>query len=345
MEKERELASLSGNEPAGLTFRFTVGDPTQVGEARRFAARLCSQLNLSSEDSSRAAIVVNELGNNLARYAPGGELLIRKMVHESYRGLEVLSVDKGPGIANLERSLTDGFSTGTTPGTGLGAVKRQADVFDIYSRPGHGTLIVTQIVVGAKQDNHRLGAVSIPYTGETVCGDGWTVEGRGTQIAALMADGLGHGVYAHKAASAAISAFHKDPFGGLEMQITRIHQNLKSTRGAAIFVVCADLNRNNIAFAGVGNIRTFLSGNGTVKTLISNNGTAGVQIRTPHAMNEPWPSRALLILHSDGLSNRAHLGDFPGIENHHPALAAAALYRDFNRGTDDVSVVAIGVAP
>ncbi len=77
--------------------------------------------------------------NNLISYARGGELLVRVIPALNSidlvdgTGIEILSIDRGSGIENMGQSLRDGFSTGTTPGTGLGAVNRQSDVFDFYS--------------------------------------------------------------------------------------------------------------------------------------------------------------------------------------------------------------------
>ena len=117
--------------------------------------------------------------------------------------VELISLDRGPGIADLAACLTDGYSTGGTPGTGLGAVRRLADEFDIFSTAPGGTVILARI-----NDSRTLnaghgqaaaaavfttGAVTLCAPGETVCGDAWSmVQGNG-RMALLVADGLGHG--------------------------------------------------------------------------------------------------------------------------------------------------------
>ena len=70
--------------------------------------------------SAHAPFVVTELGTVLVKHAQGGELLIRRVGPEGYEGIEVLSLDKGPGMSNVSRSLEDGYSTAGSPGTWVG---------------------------------------------------------------------------------------------------------------------------------------------------------------------------------------------------------------------------------
>ena len=108
---------------------------------------------------------------------------------------EVLVIDKGPGMADVEACMRDGFSTKGTAGTGLGAMRRLAAEFDVYSKHGSGTVVVSRMAQQPKPEQSALmsGVVKAPARGETVCGDAVTViDGeRGPVI--VMADGLGHG--------------------------------------------------------------------------------------------------------------------------------------------------------
>ncbi|RZJ03859.1 MAG: histidine kinase, partial [Haliea sp.] len=118
-----------------------MGDHSRVGEARRHAAHLASELGFDEVAAGRLALIVTELGSNLVKHAREGRLLIAARTSgDASPGsgdVEVLSIDDGPGIADLPRSMRDGFSTSGTPGTGLGATARLADDFDIHSEmPG-----------------------------------------------------------------------------------------------------------------------------------------------------------------------------------------------------------------
>ncbi len=335
----------SGSNRHERSFAFDLAEFSQVGEVRRFAATLCAELEFDEVRQGKVAIVINELGNNLVKYARSGQLILRAVSRGGDRGLEILSVDKGPGIPNISLSMEDGFTTGSTPGTGLGAVRRQSDVFDIFSEPGRGTLVVAILMrnPGERMPDDEwfeVGAVCLPIHGESVCGDGWSVRREGRELHVLVADGLGHGPLAHKAATEAIEVFFESKLPQDQL-MKQIHGRLKSTRGAAVFLA-SSATGSDVRFCGVGNIRSILFSPSSTKTLISQNGTAGLQIRTVTPMSLPWGAEAHLVLHSDGLTSRWDNASYPGIHRKHPSLLAAALYRDYVRGTDDATVVVIG---
>src|SRR5262245_43124570 len=99
---------------------ISVAEASQIGEARRPALRVAEESSLPETRCAEVAIVATELATNLVRYAKGGELLVRPMSDQG-GGVEIISVDRGPGMANVGRCLEDGFSTGGTPGNSLGA--------------------------------------------------------------------------------------------------------------------------------------------------------------------------------------------------------------------------------
>ena len=73
---------------------------------------------------------------------------------------------------------------------------------------------------------------------------------------------------------------------------------------------------------------------------MSHNGTLGHEMRKLQEISESWTNADLLIMHSDGIGTRWNLDDLPGLRARDPALIAAALYRGFGRGRDDVTVLA-----
>jgi serine/threonine-protein kinase RsbT len=94
-------------------------------------------------DSEAVALAVSELAANLVRYAEAGEVVLSPTTGSRGEGVEIESRDLGPGIANLELALRDGFSTGGGLGNGLPAVRRLMDEFEISS-PSSGTRIVAR---------------------------------------------------------------------------------------------------------------------------------------------------------------------------------------------------------
>jgi anti-sigma regulatory factor (Ser/Thr protein kinase) len=304
---------------------------------------LAVSLGFGAEDAGRAGLVVTELSSNLLKHAGGGEVLLRSLHDGDRRGLEVSALDRGPGIANVTESLRDGSSTAGTPGTGLGAVRRLSSCFDIHSLPRVGTAVLAQLWVNSKPRPPAgwldVGAVCLPKAGEQIPGDDWMAEQHGTRIVIAVADGLGHGPLAAEASRTAMRVIRQHVTDGPERRVAAAHAGLKSTRGGAVAVAEVDLGRNIVRFCGLGNISAVILSDGSERRLVSQNGTAGHTVGRINEFTYPWPPGGLLVLHSDGLTTRWDLSRYPGLAARHPSLIAAVLYRDFNRGRDDVTVV------
>ncbi len=324
---------------------FPIGDASRVGEARRHAAAQARALAWDEVDAGRLALVVTELGTNLLRHAHQGRLLVAARPQSGE--IEVLAIDQGPGIPNLARCMGDGFSTGSTPGTGLGAVRRLADVFDLHSAGPHGTVVLArlarqrQLPPRALGDGLELGAVALCAPGETVCGDGWAASVEGRQAAVLLADGLGHGPLASEAAQAAIRVFARDPHGDLRATLEEAHRELRSTRGAAATALQVDAEEGSIRAAGAGNITVRVVAGDHDRTLLAQHGTIGVQIRQLQELRAQWPPYAAIVLHSDGIEARWKPQLIHPLLAHDPALIAAALVRDHFRSRDDATVIVL----
>jgi serine/threonine-protein kinase RsbT len=112
--------------------------------ARQQAREAAQELGFGLVDQSRIATAVSELARNVVRYAigGGGEALIRELSPTDQGiGLEIIVRDEGPGIANVEQALRDGFSTGQGLGMGLPGARRLMDEMAIDSMPGRGTTV------------------------------------------------------------------------------------------------------------------------------------------------------------------------------------------------------------
>jgi anti-sigma regulatory factor (Ser/Thr protein kinase) len=322
----------------GQTTLVLVADESQVGEARRAVATACQRLGLGDKACGAAALVTTEAATNLVKHAHGGEILVRSIED----GVEVMALDRGPGIADVSASLRDGHSTKGTPGNGLGAIRRMASTFDIYSAPGQGTALLARVRSGRASANGirlDLGAVSLPKSGETLNGDDWLAQptARGARI--LVVDGLGHGPIANDAAQAALEAFRAAPGEGPEAAVETCHLALRSTRGAALAVTEVDVESGVVRFAGIGNVAGSIWNGGVSHHTVSHNGTAGHGTIRIREFAYPWPKGALLVLASDGLATRWTLESYPGLSARDPALVAAILYRDHSRQRDDITVV------
>lgn len=319
---------------------FSMEDASRVGEARRHAAWLSAEAGLDETEAGRVAIVVTELGNNLVRHAKNGQLLLASRAGSVE--VEVISFDEGPGIAHVQRAMNDGFSTGSTPGTGLGAVRRLADDFDIHSAVPDGTVILARMRgrdAPAAPLRVEVRGVAIAAPGETECGDGWAAAFDGERACIVVADGLGHGPDAAKASRAAIEAFSEDPFAAPAATLERIHARLRTTRGAAVTVLMLDAAESRIRSSGAGNVVARHISGVSDRSMMMQHGTAGVQIRRPDEVTQEWPAHAMMVIHSDGIEMRWNADRVTPLLGSDPSLAAAILLRDHCRGRDDATIV------
>jgi anti-sigma regulatory factor (Ser/Thr protein kinase) len=327
---------------------ITVSDASGVGEARRRIRQLAEEISLSESEREQAAIIATELATNLVRYTKGGEILLRSGSNEAKRWVDILSVDRGPGMNDVTQSLEDGHSTGGSCGTGLGAVRRLSTEFDIYSAPNSGTVVFARVADGRSADSSpplfTWGVVSRPAPHEDLCGDSWRIAERPGELAIMLADGLGHGPEAARAAEEAARTFEADPFAPLTSLIHRADARMRGTRGGALAAARIEASGRLMKYVGVGNISGYLhplQGEEVGRGLFSHNGTVGVQIRKVQEFDYPCPDRSLLVMYSDGLQSRWSLEPYPGLQFRHPAVFAGVLYRDFTRGRDDVTVAVV----
>jgi anti-sigma regulatory factor (Ser/Thr protein kinase) len=322
-----------------------VTESSQPAAARRAALALAQDAGMDESSVGNVALVVTELATNLVKHAKGGELLMRRLGAEGQDGIEILSVDKGPGISNVPLSLADGYSTAGSPGTGLGCVLRTAAEFDVYSQPGNGTVVVARVFAferTAFRHTQSLGVVRQAKPGEEVCGDSWIARWFSDGWVCAVADGLGHGIVASTAATAIIDAVRRLPSRLSPIQILEAaHQAAKPTRGAAFGVAVADEAAGVVRFAGIGNIAAVVVNGPNRRHLISHNGIVGHEYRKASEFSHPWRAESFLLLHSDGIGTQWDLERYPGLLARDPSLIAGILYRDFLRGRDDATVLAL----
>lgn len=363
---------------------FRIDETSCIGVVRRYASRLSDALGFNATLAGELAIVITEATTNILHHAGSGELLIRPLRSARGNGIEILAIDKGPGISDIVNSMRDGVSTTGTAGSGLGAMRRLAAEFSLYSFPGKGAVFYLTVWQNfqpwADRANNsgagsfaplQIGVVSLPMHGEDVCGDGWAVVGTERPVL-VVADGLGHGPDAARAARAVIEVLNEHAAQSPARLMELAHQHAHATRGAAVAFAALEqsdatskrqpsvpkaasgesdgvapvAHGQQLQFAGVGNISASIQVDDQRRQqLISHNGIVGHNLRKIQQLTQPFAADALLIMHSDGLASQWDLAAYPGLVTRHPALIAAVLYRDFNRGTDDVTVLVTRCAP
>ena len=121
--------------------RVAIRTDADVVTARQEARSMGAGLGFSSTDLTLLATAISEVARNITAYAGEGEVSLRPVEQDGRRGIEVLAIDDGPGIADVELAMQDGFTTGNGLGLGLPGTRRLVDEFELRTKPGRGTTV------------------------------------------------------------------------------------------------------------------------------------------------------------------------------------------------------------
>jgi len=316
-----------------------VEDSSAAAACRGAAQALAGRLQFPEARTDQLMLAVTEAATNLHKHASQGSMLLRIARYEGKPGIEMVTIDAGPGFRDASEVLRDGHSTSGSLGIGLGAIRRLADFCDLYSVPGHGTALVARFWTAPHPGAVRSAGLVRPITGETDCGDVFgAVEADGS-VTGVLCDGLGHGPLAAHAAMKAVALVLDDPAGEPAALVERAHRGLARTRGGAIGVVRAA--GPVVLYAGLGNIAAVILGDGTRRSMVSVPGIAGHQARAIRQFEYAAPSGAAIILHSDGISGRWEASALPRLNARDPLVVAAALLAEAGTRRDDAGVLVL----
>jgi anti-sigma regulatory factor (Ser/Thr protein kinase) len=325
-------------------YAFAITHTSDIAAARRAGQRMAAAIGMDETRSGKLALVISEAATNILKHGVDGRLFVSEVSRGEARGIDVVAVDRGPGIGNLANALRDGVSSVGTAGTGLGAMRRLADEFDAYAPRDKGAAFFMRLWNGAvppPPSPLSIGGLAIPIAGEVENGDAWAVAPLRNGVALMSVDGLGHGADAALAAGAAVATLAARPALAPAAQVDACHVALRATRGAAMAVAQLDFRNDELHFAGIGNISACIIDGAARKQMVSHNGIVGHNMRKVQEFAHPCPPGALVVLHSDGIGTGWDLAGYPGLASCNPALVAAVLLRDFGRARDDASVLVV----
>lgn len=119
-----------------------VQNEADIVHARQVVRKWATEQTFSLVDQTKIVTAASELARNTVIYGKGGTMKLESLAEGLRKGLRLTFEDKGPGIANLEQALTDGFTSGTGLGLGLSGAKRLSNDFHVESTPGEGTRVM-----------------------------------------------------------------------------------------------------------------------------------------------------------------------------------------------------------
>ncbi|KAA5532286.1 serine/threonine protein kinase [Taibaiella lutea] len=323
---------------------FTANDRSYFSLIKKEIRRLATESGMKPGRINELDLIAAEMTSNLYKYSDDGEILVGVFANGDNPYVELISLDKGPGMINPGKMMQDGISTSNTLGHGLGSMKRLSDTFEIYSQIGWGTIVMSRVYskpekAGTKKDI-IIRPIVVCKPGETVSGDGFVYKRTDKYIKFMLADGLGHGPEANKAVNEAVAAFKVFPDYSPSETLRFIHANIKKTRGAVINITGYEFESKKWTSSGVGNIFLRVNGPITVKNHMSYNGIVGHNI--PSTINDqvyPGDQFNQIMLCSDGIKTRIDLTRHPQMYKYDAAVLAAVIYKDYARRNDDMSIV------
>jgi anti-sigma regulatory factor (Ser/Thr protein kinase)/serine/threonine protein phosphatase PrpC len=323
---------------------------SDVGVAKRAAKGLAENLGFDPTAGEEIALAVIELATNLAKYAPGGQLTLTPLEEASRVGLEILSQDSGPGIPDVERALTNGYSTSGSRGMGLGAVNRLMDEFDIQSEPKAGTRVRCRkwrrdYAPGTERCPMEFGVATRPRTFGAPNGDAFIIRPWAQSVLAGIIDGLGHGQFAHRAAQTARQYVESHFDQPLDQVFRGTGRACRATRGVVMALARFDWGDGRVSVASVGNIETRVFPPSPGLDFPVRRGVVGLNAPRAVVTQRPWDPARILVMHSDGLRSHWTWKEFPDLPRQTASAAAESLLRGLARELDDATVIVVRKAP
>lgn len=332
-------------EPS-LSRSIEILHPGDVGSARRAARSLAESLGFAPAPCEEIALATTELATNLIKHAQNGLLIVTPLAEGGRAGLEIVSRDSGPGIADVEQAFTDRFSTAETRGTGLGAVNRLMDTLDITSERGRGTHIVCRKWVRRPSASIRpcplaFGVVTRARQPGTENGDAFVVKQWDESALVGVIDGLGHGQFAHRAAQAARQYVESHFDLPLDQIFRGVNRVCRATRGVVMALARFDWGQGRLAYASVGNIEVRVFPDSKQFPFSIRRGVLGFNAPNALVTEHPWPPDYMLVLHSDGLRTHWSWKDFPDLANQPAPAIAREFFQVLAREEDDATVIVV----
>lgn len=340
-----------------------------VARAVAITSTAARAAGLDERRVSAVSTAASEVTRNIVKYAGRGEFSVITLSDDDVQGIRIVARDRGPGIDDIDAALRDHHSTGGTLGLGLPGVRRLMDELQVDSTPGVGTTVTATIWARTPERATRrplperrvrrslfawtvtlpqgppgsaavAGAARIrPHRAERVSGDAAVLRWVGDIVLAALVDALGHGRRAADISARAAAALEVATPQSAPEALKIVHEALQQTDGAAAGVVLVDPRDRSFRSAAVGNVRIRVLGS-VDRRFEWAEGTLGAQYREP-AERSGQLGDNVLVMYSDGVSDRFEPDDDLAIIRSDPGAAARAIVDRFGKDYDDASCVVI----
>ena len=317
-------------------------DEASLSLVRARIKQVAAEHGVSSDISDRALVVATELGRNHLRHARAGRIAVRGVRHGDHRGLELVAVDRGPGLVDAASAIDAGPRTSGTLGVGIGAVRRLSSEVDFDVRAGEGTHVRARLFDREAPRRREVGIFGRPHEEETVSGDHARVHRSDDALVLAVCDGLGHGPLAREASMAAMEVFDERPEEPPSRILEECHRRLEATRGVVMAVCRVVEDTSTLEGSSVGNIDIQICAPRSARRLGGSSAVVGGRRGAPiRARTEriAVPEGELVIVTTDGISSKLSVQDDLALIRSHPIVVAQRIMERFARKTDDALVL------
>lgn len=332
-----------------------VKQPEDINQLQNFLKGLSGKMAIDETTAGQIVLAATELAGNLLYHRTvNNRIVISSLRQQKNQAIEIESIDEGPGIRNLRLALTDGYSTLGTTGTGLGAVNRLMDEFEITSytrenaRPPAqkiGTHVVCRKWLPVKahhftrlEGQMKFSILTRPRYGEKQNGDAYLIAQDTQSTFVALIDALGHGPEAARAAATAVDYLKKHYREEPGQLIKGTHEACRGTRGVVMAVCRIDHEKNQLRYAGIGNI--LLRGytpSGHIQPA-NLEGILGLTLRRVKVHTHPWPG-GLIIMFTDGIKPHWNHADIEAYREAPVVTLTDYLFHKYSRWQDDATIL------
>lgn len=328
-----------------------VSDQADVVLAGRKAEAVLANLAFDEPAIEEIVLVIHELASNIAKHAGEGTITLTPEANLERTGIEINARDSGPGIADVDQAVADGYSTAGGIGGGLGTIHRLMDEVIIQSTEDveNGIHIVANRWTRADTSDRakprpipQVGAVTRPKPGCEHNGDAFLIEHESNRTLVGVIDGLGHGRAAHRASSAAREYVQQHSTDSLDNLFDGVEQACRPTRGVVMALARFDWDDGQVTAGSVGNISVRVCNSSTPHHLVPKRGVIGGNAPSPVLADWEWDRASVMLLHSDGLEPRWKCDEFALHDDRTATVLAQEILGTYSKQDDDATVLVVG---
>lgn len=319
-----------------------VYDEASLTMVRDKIKEVATEGGVGTEIIHRAALVGTELGRNHLRHARAGRIAVRALCRGEHRGLELVAVDRGPGLLDVAAAIDASPRTEGTLGVGIGSIRRLSSEVDFDVRAGEGTHVRARLFERASPRRREVGIYARPFAGEKVSGDHARVHRVGDALVLAVSDGLGHGPLAREASALAMQVFDERPGDPASRILEECHRRLGATRGVVMGICRVAEDAGMLEVSCIGNVEVQLCAPRTVRRFGGSSAVVGGRRGAPvRVRSELVPIREgeLVIITTDGISSRLSVEQDLALLRTHPIVVAQRIMERFGRTNDDSLVL------